>query len=66
MFVQQTKDRFNLLLLDEGEYFFEDLAAAYFPVSEVEDECWNRYQETVSCNREMVYATYLTIMLQKS
>jgi hypothetical protein len=28
--------RFNLLLLDEGEYYFEDLAAFYYPSGDVQ------------------------------
>ena len=30
MFVQKDKDRFSLLCLDEGEYFFDDYSASCF------------------------------------
>ena len=36
MFVQagHTPNRFSLLLLDEGEYYFEDFGVFYFPTSD--------------------------------
>ena len=28
---ERRKERFSLLLLDEGEYYFEDFSANYYP-----------------------------------
>ncbi len=31
MWAAKSKNRFNLLLLDEGEVYFEDFSAFYYP-----------------------------------
>ncbi len=44
MFVlRKTRDRFTLLLLDEGEHYFEDYSARYYPPPASSDPCLNAH-----------------------
>ncbi|EGG18026.1 BEACH domain-containing protein [Cavenderia fasciculata] len=36
----KQKFRFNLILMDEGEYYFDDYSASYYPQADTEDESW--------------------------
>lgn len=35
--LHKASQRFNLLLLDEGEYYFEDYSAFYYPAGNDEE-----------------------------
>jgi hypothetical protein len=35
--------RFNLLLLEEGEYYFEDFSGFWYPPSDSDEEAWKRF-----------------------
>jgi hypothetical protein len=44
MFIGKTKNksRFNLLLLSEGEYYFTDYSAVYYPIEGDDDKAFSR------------------------
>ncbi|KAM9976678.1 hypothetical protein ACTFIR_010522 [Dictyostelium discoideum] len=37
-----NKVRFNLTLMDEGEYYFDDYSAIFYPPSNTEEESWQK------------------------
>jgi hypothetical protein len=46
MFVQQPegkRNRFNLLVLSEGEHYFSDYSCVYYPPAKTEEESYKRY-----------------------
>ncbi|GAM22164.1 hypothetical protein SAMD00019534_053390, partial [Acytostelium subglobosum LB1] len=38
--VNKPKFRFNLILMDEGEYYFDDYSAVYYPSADTDEESW--------------------------
>jgi hypothetical protein len=43
MFVAKSKGRFSPLLLAEGEYYFDDHSARYYPPASSIEESFRRY-----------------------
>eukprot|EP01132_Coremiostelium_polycephalum_P008629 gene8629-10620_t len=40
--INKPKLRFNLILMDEGEYYFDDYSATLYPPQQTEEESWIR------------------------
>eukprot|EP01133_Synstelium_polycarpum_P001397 gene1397-1613_t len=40
--VNKPRYRFNLVLMDEGEYYFDDYSAAYYPPCDTDDESYSK------------------------
>ncbi|EFA76401.1 BEACH domain-containing protein [Heterostelium album PN500] len=40
--VNKPKFRFNLILMDEGEYYFDDYSASYYPPAETDEESFQK------------------------
>jgi hypothetical protein len=45
MFVRNRSNRFSLLLLDEGEYYFDDFSVTYYPFARTDEQSILKYDE---------------------
>jgi hypothetical protein len=41
--VNRPKSRFSLVLLEEGEYYFDDFSAFYYPLARDDEDSFRKY-----------------------
>lgn len=53
--VNRPKSRFSLVLLEEGEYYFDDFSAFYYPPARDDEDSFRKYELRDWCYRHIVF-----------